>query len=222
LKKSGTRLDLVTFYRLRCVKVIRHSDNIFIQLTDIRENLRQILQDQFSFATHCRIIVLQALKVVSAIPADINEEGGAVPFILVEENIFYGEGAEPITSVHSLASHAVVEVTHLLRMFHEPGEKVKVCVEAALETSALRLLESSFCKIGWQVDTGGCSLIKPMITIMLERWLHMRGRARTHINLNDPSTAGIVSALVIGVGPYVWNPSSEKIPRQQSGLKIRT
>lgn len=48
------------------------------------------------------------------------------------------------------------------------------------------------------------------------------GRARTHMNLNDPSTAGIVSALVIGVGPYVWNPSSEKIPRQQSGLKIRT
>lgn len=42
------------------------------------------------------------------------------------------------------------------------------------------------------------------------------------MNLNPLPIPGAESDLVIFVGPYVSKPSSENMPKQQSGLRIRT
>ena len=42
------------------------------------------------------------------------------------------------------------------------------------------------------------------------------------MNLNPPASLGDVSALVIFVAPYVSTPSSENMPKQHSGRRIRT
>ena len=85
--------------------------------------------------------------------------------IAVQDQGFGGHKTVPFHARKTLADHEIVEIYHLVGVFHEPGEELEGGGEGRLETPhwSFGVGVGGVGEEGWHVDTCFCCFVEPGI-----------------------------------------------------------
>lgn len=106
-----------------------------MQLLDIINDGWQILEYQGTF--RIRKSVPESLKIMASTTTNIHKQRSILSGLAkaIQENDIDVSEVEPLNSVHPLSHHQIVEVRHLLWMFHQPRKHLQFGIEGTLEVS---------------------------------------------------------------------------------------